>query len=232
MLVTRAQSHAQKTAAYARALGDDVLISPLQEIASCTWQPPQNPIAGLIFTSANAVYGAGPALAQWMHLPVFVVGQATADAARATGFGDVRHPAQVTDAQSLFDALAAQTFTAPLLHLAGRDHMGLHSAPSLQVERRIVYAAELVPQFTEEAARALQRGQVDAVLLYSPRTARHFARLYDALGCPRAQLIVGALSPAVAEAAGGGWAEVAVAAVPATESLFAAVHLATARRSG
>ena len=208
------------------------MISALIDIAPCAWTPPENPIAGLIFTSANAVYCAGSALAQWLHLPVFVVGEATAQAARTYGFGDVRHPADVTDGQSLFDALAAQIFTAPLLHLVGRDQTEIIRAPSLRVETRIVYAAELVPHFTPEVAAALRAGQIDAVLLYSPRTARHFATIYDALAVPRAQLILGALSPAIAAAAGAGWADVAIAAVPSAESLFAAVHLACARRSG
>ena len=208
------------------------MISPLLEIAPCTWAPPEKPLAALIFTSVNALYCAGPLLAQWLHLPVYVVGEATAKAARAHGFGDVRHPPQVKDAQSLFDALAEEKFSAPLLHLVGRDQSALHIAPSLQVEQRIVYAAELVPHFTPEVAAALRAGAVDAVLLYSPRTARHFARLYDQLGIDREILILAALSPAIAEAAGTGWADVAVAAHPVAESLFEALHLAWARRTG
>jgi len=208
------------------------VISPLLDIAPCPWQPPEIALAGLIFTSANAIYCAGAALNAWLDLPVFVVGEATAQAARRAGFLDVRHPENVQNAQSLFAHLAQLDFTKPLLHLVGRDQIYVPVAPTLQVETCVVYAAELIAHFTPEAEAALRAGQIDAVLLYSPRTAQHFAHLYDALGLARSQIIIGALSPAIAQAAGDGWADVAVAIHPENELLFTAVHLACARRAG
>lgn len=232
LLVTRAKTHAEATAARLRALGDEVDISPLLNISACTWQAPEHPIAGLVFTSANAVHCAGPALARWLSLPVFVVGAATAQAARQKAFTDVRLRDDVQDAQSLFMWLASQKFDAPLLHLTGRDQTATEKPAGLAMDTRVVYAAELVPQFTKDVAAALHAGRIDAVLLYSPRTAEHFAALYDALGLPRAKLIVAAMSQAIAVAAGTGWRSVVVAGRPAEAALFDALHLACPRNSG
>ena len=71
------------------------------------------------------------------------------------------------------------------------------------------------------------RAWIDHVaLLHSPRAAVRFAAVTDATGMDRAGLAVAALSPGVADAAGGGWAVVVTAAAPRDELLVdAAVAL-------
>ena len=86
---------------------------------------------------------------------------------------------------------------------------------------REVYAATLL-DLPAHVAALLDGGRVDAVLLYSPRTAAHFAAQVDAAGIDRGGIALAALSPAVAGAAGSGWRAVAAAVTPDDTALFAA----------
>ena len=65
--------------------------------------------------------------------------------------------------------------------------------------------------------------QTDWVLLYSPRTAAHFAAECDRLGVARAAIALAAISPAALAAAGPGWARTATAAAPNEDALLAAI---------
>lgn len=218
LLVTRPQPAADASATRLRALGHDVLVSPLLATVATRWAPPDDLPAALLLTSASAVrLGAIPAA--YRALPVFTVGTATAAAARAAGFGDVRD-AHGDVAAAL--ALAVHSGVARLLHLAGADRTDPDVPQGLTVDVRTVYAAELAA-LSPVAATALHSGAVDAAMLYSPRTAAHFAALVDAAGVDRAGVALAALSPAVAATAGAGWRAVAVAAEPNEDALFAAV---------
>lgn len=164
------------------------------------------------FTSAAAPALGGTGLAALRHLPVYAVGAATGEAARTAGFGDVR--VARGDASAVF-AQAAGDGIARLLHLAGADRSAAVMPQGLSVGVVTVYAADL--------ADVLPSDGYDLALLYSVRTASRFAALY--IGDP-AQVRIGALSPAIAAAAGTGWQAVAVAAEPTEDALFAATRLA------
>jgi uroporphyrinogen-III synthase len=56
-------------------------------------------------------------------------------------------------------------------------------------------------------------------LIHSPRAARRFAELTDARG--RESIAIVAISPAAADAAGAGWAQVDAADKPTDEALLA-----------
>ncbi len=140
------------------------------------------------------------------------MGERTAGAARDAGFHHVK--AVGGDAVSLFAAVAARH--RRVLHLAGTERTVVTPPSGLEVVVRAVYDARLRP-LSDDAVAALLSGGLDWALLYSTRTAGHFAALHDASGSDRARLAVGAISGAALEAAGGGW-RIATAAVTPTEA--------------
>lgn len=216
VLVTRPQPGA--TAARWRGRGATVTVAPLLDVAARAWTAPATPPDAVVFTSANGVRLAGAEAARYRHLPAFAVGGATATAAREAGWSDVRDGGG--SAAALF-AAAHDTGVRDLLHLAGVDRIAAELPPDLAVTVREVYAATLL-DLPPHVAALLDAGRVDAVLLYSPRTAAHFGGQVDAAGIDRGRVAVAALSPAVAAAAGGGWRAVATAATPDDVALFAA----------
>jgi uroporphyrinogen-III synthase len=183
------------------------------------WQPPATEPQALLLTSAAAARLAGPVPAAWRLLPLFAVGAATATAARAAGFGDVRDGGGT--AQAALAAVAAAGFAA-VLHLAGEDRTPVTLPAGLHVETRIVYRARL-----QALAGAAEAGAADQdwVLLYSARTARHFAAEWDRLGRDRAVVALAVISAAVAAVAGPGWQQLAIAETPDESALFAAAGL-------
>lgn len=214
ILVLRPEPGAAATVARARALGLAAMAAPLfairpvaLDLASLAATPD-----ALLLTSANAARMLGAAAVELAALPVYAVGEATAAAARAAGFGQVI--AGSGDAPAIV-ARAAAEGVRRLLHLAGREHRAI-AHPAVAIERRIVYAAEFVGALPPDARAALAAGAV--ALLHSPRAATCFAGLVS----DRATVAVAAISPAAAAAAGAGWRAVAIAAVPTDAALLAA----------
>lgn len=213
VLVLRPQPGADATAARAAAIGLSATVAPLFTTVSLPWEAPApDPYDVLMLTSANAVRLGGPKLAQYRALPVFAVGEATAAAARAAGFANVR--AGDTDIVALL-TLIAETGFRHVLHLTGREHRDA-GHPALTIDRVPVYAADAVAALPEPARAALREGAV--VMLHSPRAAACFAAL---AGDP-STVRIAAISAAAAKAAGEGWAAVAVAEKPNDDALLAA----------
>ena len=201
------------TAGRALAMGLTVIRLPLFEIRGLAWTP-ADPAAhdALVLTSANAVRNAGPRLHDYAKLPVFAVGRATATAARDAGLN-------VTAIGSggmaeLFDTLNRHR-VGRALHLAGRDRVIVDALYLSDV--RIVYASEAVAVTHEDVVRL--SGCI--ALLHSPRAAMRFGRTADTCGLDRRTIAVGAISDAVARAAGTGWETVRAAPEPTDAALLA-----------
>ena len=208
LLILRPEPGASETAARARALGLDPVVTPLFAIRPVAWEAPDPAgFDGVLLTSANGARHAGPALVPFLALPCWTVGEATAAAAREAGFSDVR--SGTSDGAALAQA-AAEAGARHLLHLHGRDHV-LLSTPGLIIEQRSVYAADGVAALPPAA-----RVGDGVALIHSPRAAALFA----ALVTDRRAVTLAAISPAAGAAAGAGWAEVAVAAAPRDEALL------------
>ena len=91
--VTRAQPGADRTADRLLALGYVPVVLPLLALEAIFQPNPDlSDVWALAFTSRNAVTAFAP-LTPDRALPVFAVGDATAEAARAAGFADVRSAA-------------------------------------------------------------------------------------------------------------------------------------------
>ncbi|XWN31687.1 MAG: uroporphyrinogen-III synthase [Devosia sp.] len=170
LAVTRPEPQASETASKLRALGHDTILSPLLQVEALA--PPGTPdgLSGVLLTSRTAAR----LLADWPDFhatPCLCVGAATAEEARAAGFASVRDAGGDVDALL---AMAVRTGKGPFVHLAGEAHTGdlveRLAEAGVRAQRRIVYrmvAAECLPE----------AGRLDAVLLYSPRTAEVFQRL-------------------------------------------------------
>ena len=209
--VLRPEPGNARTVARITALGREALPLPLFAVRPLRWRAPDpDRHDALILTSANAVRHAGPALATLRALPVFAVGEATANAARAAGL-TIRHTGTDNAAALLREAGAAGVARA--LHLGGRE-TSIQATPPVAATIA-VYASDTIPLAPDTLAR------VRLALLHSARAARRFAELADNAEM-RPRIAVAAISPAVAAAAGTGWRALAVAATPSDAALIEA----------
>lgn len=208
VLILRPQPGADQTAARARALGLEPLVSPLFTVRPLDWTPP-DPAAfdAVLLTSANAPRHGGDAMTPFLGLPCYAVGESTAEVARAAGFTDLR--TGPSDGAALVE-MAAADGRASAVHFGGREHVALRH-PAVTVIAIAVYAADPVASLPEGTGDAL-------VLLHSPRAAALFAGL---AGQRRPAIRVAAISAQAAAAAGEGWASMDVAAEPRDQALLA-----------
>lgn len=206
VLVLRPQPGADETAARARALGLEVVVAPLFSVRPVAWTPPDPAgFDAVMLTSASAARQASEGLAPFKHLPCYAVGEATAAAARDTGFQDVR--VGPDDGTGLLLMMADDEAHA-VFHPCGEDHLALE-LPGVAITRIPVYAAEAADSLPVPAEGML-------ALLHSPRAAKLFAGLAG----DRSQISIAAISARTARAAGEGWQEVAVAPRPRDEALL------------
>jgi uroporphyrinogen-III synthase len=225
LLALRPEPGLAATLERARALGLDVTGHALSEIRAVDWAGPDpGAIDGLLIGSANAIPHGGTGLACYRDKPVYAVGEATAEAARAAGFT----VAMVGSGglQVVLDAIAAP---CRLLRIAGEEHVPLTAPAGVSFVEVIAYRSLPLP--LDPVAGLLASGAA-LVLLHSAATARHFAAECDRLGLPRAGIALAALGPRIAAAAGTGWASVNTAAQPDEAALVQlAFDLCAAPRS-
>lgn len=115
--MTRAQPGADATAERLRERGLVALVEPLFALVSLPATPPED-FAALAFTSANGVR-AFAALSAARDRPAFCVGDATAAAAKAVGYLDVRSAGGDVDA--LLALLLAAPATGTIVHAGNED---------------------------------------------------------------------------------------------------------------
>jgi uroporphyrinogen-III synthase len=227
VLLTRPRADAEVTARLLAQRNIEAVIAPVIDISDIS--DVTLDLAGVqavLFTSANGVRAFARAAAR-RDIPVFAVGDASAEAAAEYGFP------QVTSAGGDVAALAAlvgerlDPAAGALLHAAGSavasDLAGDLANHGFVVRRAQLYRAQTVDRLPVNAHRALEEGAVDAALFYSPRTAAHFAALVAAAGLQSScrQIIAGCLSAAVGEAAATlPFADIRVAKTPDQAALF------------
>jgi len=212
LLILRPAPGAEESAARARALGLDPIVAPLFEIRPIAWTPPA-PAAfeAVMLTSANAARHGGDGMTPFLSLPCWTVGEATAEAAAARGFTDIR--VGPSDGAALIEAMKAAGVRSAF-HPCGLDHLPLEDA-ALRINRRVVYEARAAATLSPAMNAALDANAL--VLLHSPRAARTFAALASAR---RATTVLAAISAATAEAAGPGWRSLAIAPEPRDAALL------------
>jgi uroporphyrinogen-III synthase len=229
VLLTRPEPDAEHTAAALRTRGHTVVVAPLMRIEAITdAEIGSGPWAAILITSANAAraIAAHQRFEELRVLPVFAVGQHSAEAMRAVGF------AGVTSADGRGDDLA-RLVTAlmkpgtPLLYLAGADRSGdLAGALGVRgfaVRTAVVYRAVAVTGLPRPAADALAGG-IDAVLHFSRRSAEVYVNAVRSAGLHECALTKPAhfcLSAQVAEPlAQAGAADIRIPSKPVEAALF------------
>ncbi|MEM1316842.1 MAG: uroporphyrinogen-III synthase [Pseudomonadota bacterium] len=189
VLLTRPLARQAKTAAKLEAMGHEVVAEPLLHLEDLDTPTPNGPFAAVLLTSAHAAAHAARAIpeANRKDCLVLATGQATAKAALAAGFETVHHVGG--DATDLANTVNSATYqiplTLPLLwpraETIARDLADLIERQSVSW---VVYRMVAATAFSDSTRRRLVEGQIDAVLLTSPRIAQTFATLFQQL--PRA----------------------------------------------
>jgi uroporphyrinogen-III synthase len=239
ILVTRPHPDDETTAAGLRAKGFEVLLAPMLRFEPAAFHDDADAHYGaVIVTSANALRGIESQLkgSPLLKLPLFAVGEHTAEAARRIGFEQVI-PAK-GDAASLRDLVAASVKkalkkTSPLLYLAGadlaRDLAGELGERGFTVVTQTTYRMIPLSSLPRATCDAFAANQIEAVLHYSRRSARAFLESVRAAGVEISALSVPqcCISAGVASVIrDAGATRVMAAASPDENALFAALDRA------
>lgn len=185
LLVTRPEPDNEVTAAALRAKGFEVLLSPMLRFEPVAFEvDPDARVGAVVVTSANALraLAGNPVRESLLKLPVFAVGQHTAEAARQANFQNVI--AAGGDAAALRDLMVksvrAKTLTkaATVLYLAGadlsHDLAGELGDRGFDVVTATSYRMAPVANLSREVCDAFAAHRIAAVLHYSRRSARAF----------------------------------------------------------
>lgn len=181
-------------------------IRPIKQTA-----PDLTGVDALAFTSRNGV-DAFAALTADRTLPVFTVGDATAEAARSAGFGAVRSASGAVG--DLARLLRTETPGARVLTPGAREPAG--DLPALLQGHA---DARILPVYEAVETGAAPPAAFDAVLIHSPRAGRALAALGPFAG-QTAAAISAAAAAALAEVP---TLQIRIAARPDETALFEAL---------
>lgn len=205
VLVTRAIEDAGEVAAELAKLGHEPLIAPLLDIRYVGGPPLDlSAVQAALATSRNGVRALALRTAR-RDLPILVVGPQTAAAARALGFTNVK--CADGDAAALADAVPdwARPGGGVLLYAAGAertfDLAETLAAKGYTVRTLILYEAVEITALPGGVRSALENELLDAVIVFSPRSARILVDRLRAEGLAHAcrRISAYAISPAAAE---------------------------------
>jgi uroporphyrinogen-III synthase len=178
VLVTRPKEDAERVVELLRARNHGPIVSPLMEIRFLGGSEiALDGVQAILATSANGVRALARRTAR-RELPVFAVGPQTASAARAAGFSAVKDAQG--DALALANAVRewARPGAGVLVHATGRERTGdlawRLSELGYDVRTDILYEAVPADSLSQQAYKALSSGMLDAVMLFSPHSARIF----------------------------------------------------------
>jgi uroporphyrinogen-III synthase len=228
VLLTRPKDDAAAFAQMLRARGHDAVIAPLLEIryrdgAEITLDDAQ----AILATSANGVRAIARRTKR-RDVPLFAVGPQTAQQAENAGFKTIRN----AQGDGVALARATREWASPdkgaLLHAAGAEAPKF-LGPELEkygftVRHEILYDAAAAETLPDAAVAAFKQNMLDAVMLFSPRSARVFAELAERAGLAQncEPLLALCISSAAADALGAlRFREIRVAQNPSQERMLA-----------
>lgn len=182
ILVTRAEPGARETAARLNAMGLNGVLTPMLTLQTLreTQLPDPADLYGLVFTSANGVRTYAERETSRNHT-AWCVGPATAEAAHAAGFNEVRESAG--NATDLAEFIMARTAPSPkpLLHVANIAAAGGLKSTLEGSGYTVLFAPIYEMQPATDRSPALQaiiEGPSPAILLvHSEKGAAAFAAL-------------------------------------------------------
>ncbi len=208
-IVTRPAEDASKLISKLESAGHSALAAPLIRIhnlpgitlPSTRWQ-------AILVTSANSIRALTilPGHDRLTSVPVFAVGPASATAAKSAGFTDIRTAHGDLEALTALALKELDPAEGPVFYPSGTVISGdlkskLEKAGFL-CTRLPLYNAEPAQELPDAVLQALKDRAVDGVVLFSPRTARIWAKCLAVadLTSVASSLTHCCLSTAVAEA--------------------------------
>jgi len=228
VLITRPEPAGAELAARLKKEGFTVFEAPLSRYVP--EKADLSMLAGcqaLAFTSGHAVEMFAVQSSQ-RDLPVFTVGDVTAQKAREAGFKFVLSAGG--NAQDLADVLRrrqAELGIGKILHVSGSDtahNLGALLADSnIAVARAVVYRVEFAEALPDDIAKALQNGRITTVLLFSALTARQLTALLsrpDLAGVSEKLEAVCMSERVAVELRGYPWRALSIAKDPTVEAML------------
>ncbi len=226
VLITRPGDDAHETARRLEALGHKPIVAPLLRVYYKDYmQIELAHVQAVLLTSANGARGL-----RWCtrerDIPIFTVGQKTAEVARDEGFTKVR--SADGDATELAQAVLkwADPAKGLLLYAKGANADGRLAAAleskGFRVIERIVYEVAVAP--TELLLRALTKQRPEAAVFFSSHSARAFCEFVAVQGLKDKvrRIIAVAISEATAESLKPlQFREIRVASAPNQDALLA-----------
>jgi uroporphyrinogen-III synthase len=239
LLVTRPEPDALRLKAALEARGHAATVEPLLQVSFDDPEPIDlDGVQALIATSRNALRAlkSHPALADARTLPLFAVGEATANEARTLGFAIVVSGAGNAEELVVHMMSALDPAGGLLLHLAGEtlagDLAGALETHGFRVVRSVIYRMLSSAALSEDTFEQLAMGEIQGVILLSPRTAHIYASLMRKQGLASIARTLAhfCLSPAVARQLEPlGAVPTQVAATPRLEEVLALIDAAAAQ---
>jgi uroporphyrinogen-III synthase len=208
--ITRPIDDAERMAALMLSKGLTPLVSPLLHVDFPCPDLGTVPakIGGLVATSRNGLRGAAVTSFSptWLDLPLFTVGEASADLARRFGFRNIHvGEGRAASVPKLIEKTGLNP-AIPLVHFCG-DEQAFDLSAALEplgftLVQLQTYKIVEAERLTDKLIIQVRTGEVCGVVLMSPRTARLYIRLLDeaGLGAYLKTLNHFCLSDAVAEA--------------------------------
>ena len=229
VIITRPEPGLGETASVVAELGWEPVLAPALSVRPCQVGVLPRRVAALLLTSGQAVAMAAACVP--LSVPVFAVGDRTAQKAREAGFTTV-HSAH-GNAQALEQLLCQQCAPAlgSLLLFSGVGQ-GMELAASLRAQgfrvvRRVAYRADPVEALPALVDHALLAGQIAAILFFSARSAQSWLKRAPSVGMGarvrgvRAVVISDAVLKTLRQA---GWqGDVSVAATPDAQAMLEAL---------
>lgn len=242
LLVTRPEPDALKLRAVLEEHGHEATVEPLLSVVFDGAEAIDlDGVQALIATSRNALRAlkSHPLLSEARKLPLFAVGRATSEEARALGFEMVVTGAGTAQQLVAHIVSVAEPAAGLLLHLAGDtqagDLAGDLESHGFRVSQAVVYRMQPAKALSEDTVEQLAMGEIEGVILMSPRTAAIYAILMRKQGLVSIArgLVHFCLSEAVArrlEPLGAVRTEIAEA--PRLEEILALIDAAAAKSDG
>ncbi len=226
LLITRPRNDAEALAAELAEHGITSAIEPLLEIRNLDAAVDFKGVQAILITSANGARALAAASPE-RNLPVFAVGDGSAQTARDLGYGQVESAGGDVDDLAALVGRSLKPEGGTLLHAAGSALAGDLGGAMVDIgfdyRRVVLYEAVKSDGLSEACRSTIAADGFDGVLLYSPRTARSFADLVAKAGLVDrcAAMTAYCLSGAVHQAASDlPWGRMAVAETPDQAALL------------
>lgn len=227
ILVTRPITEANVTAEKLEAAGNRVVIAPALQVEPVSFEIPDEN-RSIIITSQN---GARMGLANIGNKvrPIFAVGDKTADEARKLGFTNITVGPGTARQMVPMLLECGVTETRKYTHLCGStlayNICDVLQGEGLDAENTVTYQTRANRNLSMGVQEALDEGEIDVALFYSPRTATIFEEVVADYGRSDwlHKMDALCLSTRVAENLLGPWRSKSYAVIPTEKALLSLI---------